>query len=137
MRYRFPAKKPSTASVKLSAIWLIHSPFAELAMPPISTHRVLRSKKNRTMNRLRPEQVHTSTLKKSGNDLIPMTTEELLPRGFAISLRCGFDPMAFQNLSDSRVRQYVAQIGYGALNATVIPRPVFFGHTDDQIGNLA
>src|SRR5262249_10824482 len=40
-------------------------PFAELAMPPICTRRVDRSMKNRTMNRVNPEQVHTSMVKKS------------------------------------------------------------------------
>src|SRR5206468_3571033 len=43
---------------------VIHSPFAERAMPPISTFRVDRSMKNRTTNRVRPELVHT-TVKKS------------------------------------------------------------------------
>ena len=47
------------------AIWLIHKPVAELAMPPISTRRVDKSMKNSTTKRVRPEDVQTSTVKKS------------------------------------------------------------------------
>ena len=40
-------------------------PVWELAMPPISIFRVERSIKKRTTNRVSPEDVHTSTVKKS------------------------------------------------------------------------
>src|SRR5215813_2410085 len=52
-------------SVRFRAICSIQSSFAELATPPISTSRVDRSMKDRTVNRCRPVHVHTSTVKKS------------------------------------------------------------------------
>src|SRR5262249_16351911 len=65
IRYFLPQRNPSTASVRFRAICAIHSPSAELDMPPISTRRVDRSIKNRTVNRFRPVHVHTSMVKKS------------------------------------------------------------------------
>src|SRR5215475_1013070 len=65
MTYRFPLKNPSTSSVILRAICVIHSPFALLAIPPISTRRVDSSMKNRMTNRFMPPEVHTSIVKKS------------------------------------------------------------------------
>src|SRR5215467_10847583 len=65
MRYRFPHRMPSTASVRFRPICLIHNSFAVAAMPAISTLRVDSSMKNNTTNRWRPFRVHTSTVKKS------------------------------------------------------------------------
>src|SRR5215469_12765043 len=65
IKYRFPIRIPSSESVRFRAIWLIHNPFADGAIPATSTLRVARSMKNRTTNRCKPRRVHTSTVKKS------------------------------------------------------------------------
>ena len=62
---RFAAKESINGIGQIRAICAIHNPLAELAMPPISTRRVDRSMKNKTVNRFRPVHVHTSNVKKS------------------------------------------------------------------------
>ena len=45
-----------------------------------------------------------------------MPIEKFLPGRFSISLRSGFDAMAFQNILDGRVRENMAEVCYCALN---------------------
>ena len=45
--------------IALRAIWLIHRPFAIVAIPATSTRRVERSIKKSTINRCNPVRVHT------------------------------------------------------------------------------
>ena len=40
IKYRFPVRKPSSASLRLRATWLIPSPFASRVTPAISTRRL-------------------------------------------------------------------------------------------------
>src|SRR5579864_9397453 len=109
---------PSTVSVTFRPIWLIQSPFATVAMPPISTFRVASSMKNSTMNRCSPRRVHTSTVKKSAA---------------TISSQCRLDPVAIQNLSDRAARNFVPQIGQCALDPPIAPIPVLLCKSDYQL----
>jgi hypothetical protein len=65
IRYLFPVKNPSPSSQRLRATWPIQIPSALVPMPAISTRRVERSIRKSTRNLVRPDRVHTSTVKKS------------------------------------------------------------------------
>jgi len=65
MRYRDCFRNPSSQSVRVRAICLIHSPLSRGRIPAISTLPVLRSITKSTKYRTKPVRVSTSTLKKS------------------------------------------------------------------------
>ena len=77
IKYRLPVSNPSTASVRFLPIWLIHRPFALVAMPAISTSRVDSSMKKSTTNRCSPRRVHTSTLLAEDTILFPKVVNNL------------------------------------------------------------
>ena len=77
-------KKPSTGSVRLRAIWVIHNPFATLTIPPTSTRRVESSMKKSTTKRYNPARLHTSTVKKS---LATICSQCLLRNSFQVVFR--------------------------------------------------
>jgi hypothetical protein len=54
IKYRLPIRKPSAASLRLRATWLIQRPFASRATPAIATRRLERSIKNSTRNLVKP-----------------------------------------------------------------------------------
>src|SRR5262245_41416919 len=58
-----------------------------------------------------------------------MSIEKLLRCRFSISLQCGFDVVALQDIGDGRVRQDMAEIGYCALDAPITPHAIFLSHT--------
>src|SRR2546425_11935881 len=134
MRYRSPLTNPSTSSVRLRAICVTHSPFALLAIPPISTPRVDSSMKKRMTNRWSPLGLHTSIVKKS---LATICCQCLSRNSFQVCLTAAFwgrfDAMPFQDAGDRVVRQKVTQIGKRSLNPPVTPGSILFGHPDNQV----
>jgi hypothetical protein len=105
-------------------------------MPPSSRRRVERSMKNRTIKRCRPEQVHTSTVKKSVARICSQCrarTPSMLPFD---SFRSGLDTMPLQNISDRVTRQPVTDISESTLDPQISPASVFVGETKNKRSNL-
>src|SRR5688572_28438279 len=105
----------------LRAIWLIHRPFATLAIPAISIRRVDTSMMNSTMNRRCPRRVHTSTVKKSATAI---SSQCRLRNSFQVCtypMRRGIDAMLLQNVGNGASSQVVAEVGDGAEDAPVFP----------------
>src|SRR5215467_3844548 len=124
---------PLSASVTFRPIWLIHSPLATAAMPPISTLRVDNSTKNSTMNVCRPFRVHTSTVKKSAATISSQCRlRKFLPRRLPAPLQCRLHAVSLQNVSDRAASNLVAQIGQCTLDPTITPIPVLFCQSDHQ-----
>src|SRR5437879_3524367 len=136
IRKRFPVKNPSTASVKFRAIWLIHSPLALLAIPPICSCRVDRSMKNKMTKRFKPEQVHLDCEEISGDNLLPMSPQEFLPRCSSIPFRSGLDAVPLQDIGDGVACQNVPHIRERTLDSSITPTSVFLGHTKNECSNF-
>src|SRR5262245_25970356 len=112
---------PSTASVRLRAICVIHNPSGLFAIPAIWTLRVETSMKKSTTKRVNPEQVQTSTVKKSRrDDLIPVLLQEFFPRCLLDAFRGRRDGVVLQNVRNSRSGDAISKIRQCTLNPQII-----------------
>jgi hypothetical protein len=68
----------------------------------------------------------------SGDNLVRMPGEELLPRGLSLPVRRRFDPVPPQDVRNGTGRNLVAEIGHRTLDAVVAPVAVLPSHANDE-----
>src|SRR5437879_5940173 len=64
-----------------------------------------------------------------GDNLIPMSIQELLPCRLSTALGSGLDPVPLQDIGDGVAGKHVAHVSQSALDSPVTPAAVFLGHT--------
>ena len=65
-----------------------------------------------------------------------MGLEERLPGGLPLPLRRRLDAVLLQNVADAGIRDRMAQVGQGPLNAIVAPAGILLGQPHDQLADL-
>src|SRR6267142_6253131 len=65
-----------------------------------------------------------------------MSTQKLLPSRSPTSLGSRFDAMTLENVGDCSVCDDMAEIGQCTPNPPITPSAVFFGHSNNEVGNL-
>src|SRR5215471_19952 len=68
----------------------------------------------------------------AGDDLLPVSFQKLLPRCLSTALRRWLDAVPLQNVRNRVVREYMPQIGKGALYPSVTPGSILLRHTHNQ-----
>jgi hypothetical protein len=131
MDQRFPCGKPSSASVRLRAIWL--HPESVRLRRDAGSGNAAGGQLDEEQRRRSPLLVQTSTVKKSAAAVgSQCRVRNSSTWSYEFAARRRFYGVALPNTRDCAAGQFVAEIGGSAADSKVSPIPVLHGHTDNQ-----